>query len=171
MKRKTARAVALAAGLLLAAASLSAKTIEYSEKDPAFTFTIPDGWTTEKGRDGRIFCTAEDGFKIALSASERITNADEAKALLVKMVKNMAEVMKCEDYKPGNVHARNLRNMWMSVMRGRCKSEGVDMSLNAVVFSLSPGKYFSLVGAAPTTLDKAHDKDMDELIRSIKAVE
>lgn len=171
MKRKTARAGAVAAMLLLAVVPLSAKTVEYPEKNPALTFTIPDGWTTEKGRDGRIFCTAEDGFKIALSASGRITNADEAKALLSKMVKSMADAMKCEDYKPGNVHARNLRNMWMSVMRGRCTSEGVDMSLNAVVFSLAPGKYFSLIGAAPTALDKAHDKDMDELIRSIKAVE
>jgi hypothetical protein len=40
-----------------------------------------------------------------------------------------------------------------------------------VIFSLSPGKYFSLVGASTTALDKAHNKDMDELIRSIKAVE
>jgi hypothetical protein len=79
--------------------------------------------------------------------------------------------MKCENYKPGEVHARDLRNMWMSVMQARCQSDGTDMSLNAVVFSLSPGKYFSLVGASTTALDKAHDRDMNELMRSIKAIE
>jgi hypothetical protein len=44
------------------------------------------------------------------------------------------------------------------------------MALNAVVFSLEAGKYFTMVGAAPAILDKAHDKEMDELIKSIAAV-
>jgi hypothetical protein len=45
------------------------------------------------------------------------------------------------------------------------------MALNAVVFSLEPGKYFTIVGAAPAILDKAHDKEMNELIKSITSVE
>lgn len=168
MKVKLALAALLAAA---AAGSLQAKTIEFPEKEPAFTFAIPDGWTTEPGKDGRIYCTAEDGFKIGVVSSPGVKSADDAKALLPKIIKGMADAMKCEDYKPGEVHARDLRNMWMSVMQAHCKGEGAGMSLNALVFSLSPGKYFSLVGAAPATLDKAHDKDMNELIRSIKAVE
>lgn len=172
MKTKIIQAGAIVALLLLTAAvSLQAKTIEFPEKDPAFTFTIPDGWTTEPGKDGRIYCTAEDGFKIGVVASPGVKSAEDAKELLPKIIKGMADAMKCEDYKPGEVHARELRNMWMSVMHGRCKSEGTEMSLNAVVFSLSPGKYFSLVGASTAALDKAHDKDMNELIRSIKATE
>jgi hypothetical protein len=172
MKTKLALAVAITALLsLTAAGSLQAKTIEFPEKDPAFTFTIPDSWTTETGKDGRIYCTAEDGFKVGVVSSPGVKSADDAKALLPKIIKGMADAMKCENYKPGEVHARDLRNMWMSVMQARCQSEGTDMSLNAVVFSLSPGKYFSLVGASTTALDKAHDKDMNELIRSIKAVE
>ena len=168
MKMKLALAVVLGTALIT---PVFAKTIEFPEKDPAFTFTIPESWTTEPGKDGRIYCTAEDGFKIGVVSSPGVKNAEDAKELLPKILQGMADAMKCEDYKPGNVHARELRNMWMSVMQGRCKSEGTDMSLNALVFSLSPGKYFSLVGAAPTVLDKAHDKDMNELIRSIKAVE
>jgi hypothetical protein len=58
-----------------------------------------------------------------------------------------------------------------ATMKGQCKSEETDMALNAVVFSLEPGKYFTIVGAAPAILDKAHDKEMNELIRSITAVE
>lgn len=170
MKTNLTRIGAITAILLLTAAvSLQAKTIEFPEKDPAFTFTIPESWTTEPGKDGRIYCTAEDGFKIGVVSSPGVKSAEDAKELLPKILKGMADAMKCEDYKPGQVHARELRNIWMSVMQGRCESEGTDMSLNAVVFSLSPGKYFSLVGAAPTKLDKAHNKDMDELIRSIKA--
>ncbi|MEY2494839.1 MAG: hypothetical protein QOJ45_1331 [Verrucomicrobiota bacterium] len=157
--------------LLAAAGSLGARTVEFPEKDPAFTFAIPDSWTTETGKDGRIYCTAEDGFKIGVVASPGVKSADDAKELLPKIIKGMADAMKCDNYKPGQVHARELRNMWMSVMQAHCQAEGIDMSLNAIVFSLSPGKYFSLVGAAPATLDKAHDKDMNELIRSIKAVE
>jgi hypothetical protein len=169
---KITQAGAITALLLLTAAlSLHAKTVEFPEKDPAFTFTMPDSWTTESGKDGRIYLTAEDGFKVGVVSSPGVTSADEAKALLPKIIKGMADAMKCENYKPGEVHARDLRNMWMSVIQARCQSDGTDMSLNAVVFSLSPGKYFSLVGASTTALDKAHDKDMNELMRSIKAVE
>jgi len=171
---KTRIAVGIAAlGLmwLVATGTVSAKQIEFPENDPAFSFTMPDSWTLETGKDGRIFCTAEDGFKIGMVASPSVTNADEAKALIPKVIKGMADAMKCEDYKPGEVHARELDNMWMAVMQAHGKSEGTDMSMNAVIFSLSPGKYFSIVGAAPASLDKAHDKDMSALIRSIKAVE
>ena len=172
MKTRIIQAGAVTALLLLTAAvSLHGKTVEFPEKNPAFTFTIPDSWTTETGKDGRIYCTADDGFKIGVVSSPAVKSAEDAKELLPKILKGMADAMKCEDYEPGQVHARELRNMWMSVAHGRCKSEGTDMSLNAVVFSLSPGKYFSLVGASTAALDKAHDKDMNELIRSIKAVE
>lgn len=160
--------------LLFAAALITpaiAKTIEFPEKNPAFTFTVPDSWATETGKDGRIYLTAEDGFKVGVVSSPGVKSADDAKELLPKILKSMAEAMKGEDYRPGQVHARELRNMWMSVMQAHCQAEGADMSLNAVVFSVSPGKYFSLVGAAPSAIDKAHDKDMNELIRSIKAVE
>ncbi|PZR76826.1 MAG: hypothetical protein DLM73_01325 [Chthoniobacterales bacterium] len=148
-----------------------AKTVEFPEKSPAFTFTMPDSWTVETAKDGRIYCTSEDGFKIGIVSSPAVKNTDDAKELLPKILKGMADAMKCENYKTEGPHVRELKNMLMVVMQGHGTVDGTEMSLNAIVFAPSPDNFFSIVGAAPKTLDKAHDKDMNELIRSIKAVD
>jgi len=161
----------LAAAILLATPLLHAKKVEFPENDPAFTFTMPDSWTTETGKDGRLYCTAPDGFKIGIVASPGVSDADDSKKLLPTILKGMADAMKCENYKPEEVKLGEMGKLLFATMEGQCKSEGTDMTLNAVVFSLEPGKYFTIVGAAPAVLDKAHDKEMNDLIKSITAVD
>jgi hypothetical protein len=157
--------------VLIATPLLHAKQVKFPIDDPAFTFTMPDTWTTETGKDGRIYCTAPDGFKIGIIASPGLSDADDAKALLPKILKGMADSLKCQNYKAKDAKAGDLGKLSLNSMRAQCKSEGVEMTLSAVVFSLKSGKYFSLVGAAPAVLDKVHDKEMNDLIKSITAVE
>ena len=161
----------LAVALLIATPLLQAKKVEFPVDDPVFTFTMPDDWTTETGKDGRIYCTAPDGFKIGLIASPALSDADDAKKLLPTVLKGMGDAMKCENYKTEEVKAGEMGKLWLASLHGQCKSEGIEMALNAVVFSLEAGKYFTIVGAAPEKVDKAHDKEMNELIKSIAAVE
>ena len=156
---------------LLAAPLLHAKGVEFPVDDPAFTFRTPDDWTTEKGKDGRLYCTAPDGFKIGIIASPGVSDADDAKKLLSTVLKGMSDAMKCENYKTEEVKTGALGNVSLASLHGQCKSEGIEMALNAVVFSLEAGKYFTMVGAAPAILDKAHEKEVNELIKSITAVE
>ena len=163
--------LAVALTLLLSAPMLQAKKVEFPVDDPAFTFTIPNDWTTETGKDGRIYCTAPDGFKIGLIASPSLSDADDAKKLLPTVLKGMGDAMKCENYKTEEVKTGEMGKLWLASLHGQCKSEGIEMALNAVVFSLETGKYFTIVGAAPEKVDKAHDKEMNELIKSITAVE
>jgi hypothetical protein len=163
--------VAAAVTVLLAASLLHAKKVEFPEDDPALTFTMPDSWTTETGKDGRIYCTAPDGFKIGIVSASGISDADGARKLLPTLLKKMADAMKCQDYKAEDAKSGEMGKLSLASMQGQCKSEGVDMALNAVIFSLEPGKYFSIVGAAPAILDKAHDREMNELIKSITAVD
>ena len=163
--------VAAAIGLVLFTPLLHAKKVEFPGNDPAFTFTMPDSWTTETSKDGRLYCTAPDGFKIGMVAASGVSDADAARKLLPTLLKRMSDAMKCQKYKAEQANTRKMGKLSLASMRGQCKSEGVDMALNAVVFSLQPGKYFSIVGAAPAILDKAHDKEMNELIKSIAAVD
>src|SRR5687768_7539388 len=156
---------------LLVAPLLQAKKVEFPADDPAFTFTMPDNWTTETGKDGRIYCTAPDGFKIGLIASPALSDADDAKKLLPTVLKGMSDAIKCENYKTEEVKTGDMGKLWLASLHGQCKSEGIEMVLNAVVFSLEAGKYFTIVGAAPEKVDKAHDKEMNELIKSIAAVQ
>ena len=157
--------------LFVAGPLLHAKKVEFPADDPAFTFNMPDAWTTETGKDGRIYCTAPDGFKIGIIASPGVSDAEEAKALLPKILKGMADSLKCQNYKAEDANSGEMGKLSASSMQAQCKSEDIEMALNAVVFSLAPGKYFSIVGAAPAVLDKAHDKEMNDLIKSITAVE
>ena len=172
MKTNLVRSLlALALTILLATPLVQAKKVEFPVDDPAFTFEMPEEWTTETGKDGRIFCTAPDGFKIGIIASPGVSDADDAKELLPKILKGMGDAMKCENYKTDEANAGEIGKLSFVGMEGQCKSEGTEMALNAFVFSLEPGKYFSIVGAAPAKLDKAHSKEMNELIKSIAAVE
>lgn len=161
----------LVAAILIAAPLLHAKKVEFPADDPAFTFTIPEDWTSESGKDGRIYCTAPDGFKIGLIASPALSDADDAKKLLPTVLKGMGDAMKCQNYKTEEVKVGEMGKLWLASLHGQCKSDGTEMALNAVVFSLETGKYFTSVGAAPEKVDKAHEKEMNELIKSIAAVE
>jgi hypothetical protein len=61
--------------------------------------------------------------------------------------------------------------MWLTAREATGKVDGTEMSLNAVVFSLSPGKYFSIVGAATKEIDAKHGQDMNAVLKSIAAVD
>jgi hypothetical protein len=165
--------IATAFLLLGLSPSLQAKKVEFPADDPAFTFNLPDGWTTETGKDGSLDCTAGDGseFKIAFVTAPSVESADDAKALITKVLKAMSDGMKCENYKADEPKSGKVGKVSLIAAEGHCKVSGSEMSLNVVVFSVAPGKYFSLMGAASKEVDKAHETDMNNLIGSIAPVE
>jgi hypothetical protein len=168
-------ATGLVAASLVLGASLSsqAKTIEFPADKPVFTFKLPKGWTTETGKDGRIYCTAGDGseFKFGIVESPSVKNEEGAKELLSEILKSMSDAMECKEYKTKEPKSGKTDDISLVAMEGSCKAGGTEMSLNAVVFSLTPGKYFSMVGAASKEVDKAHEEDMNGIIGSIAAVD
>jgi hypothetical protein len=163
----------IATGFLFLAFPLQAKTVKFPADDPAFSFNLPDGWTTETGPDGHLYCTAGDGsdFKIGFVASPGVKSADDARELLPKILKSMSDAMKCENYKASEVKSGKLGDMSFVTMEGHGTVGGTEMALNALIFTLTPGHYFSIVGAASRDVDKAHDRDMSGIIGSIAAVE
>jgi hypothetical protein len=173
MKTSVTRLVVtcIVTGGLLLSASLQAKKIEFPEKDPAISFDVPDGWTSETGPDGRMYFTAPDGFKFGIVASPGVKTAEDAKGLVPTILKSMCDAMKCEGYKMEDPHTADVGKMWLTAGEAHGKVDGNEMSLNAVVFSLSPGKYFSIVGAATKAIDEAHGKDMNAVLKSIAAVD
>jgi hypothetical protein len=177
MKTRIAKSflTCLAAGALFLAPALSleAKSVKFPGDDPAFSFNLPDGWTTETGKDGRLYCTAGDGseFKIGFVTSPGVKNADDAKELLPKILKGMSDAMKCENYKASEAQAGKMGDLSFIAMEGHGTVSGTEMVLNAFIFSLEAGHYFSIVGASSKAVDEAHTKDMSDLIGSIAAVE
>jgi hypothetical protein len=177
MKTRIAKSflTCLAAGclFLVPALSLQAKTVKFPADDPAFSFTLPDGWTTESGPEGRIYCTAGDGseFKIGFVSSPGVKSVDDAKQLLPKILKGMSDAMKCEGYKASEAKSGKIGDLSFIAMEGSGTVGGTEMTLNAFIFSLEAGHYFSIVGASSKEVDEAHNKDMSVIISSIAAVE
>jgi len=163
----------LLAGSFVFGTSLQAKTVEFPTDKPEFTFNLPDGWTTESGKDGRIYCTAGDGseFRFGIVASPSVKNEEGAKELLSEIIKGMSDAMECKNTKTEPARSGKAGDLSLVGMEGSCTAAGTEMSLNAVVFSLTPGKYYSIVGTASKEVDKAHEKDMNEIIGSIAAVD
>jgi hypothetical protein len=158
---------------LAPAISLQAKTVKFPADDPAFSFTLPDGWTTETGKDGRLYCTAGDGseFKVGFVASPGVKSDGDAKELLPKILQGMSDAMKCENYKASEAQTGKMGAISFIAMEGHGTVSGTEMVLNAFIFSLTPGHYFSIVGASSKAVDEAHTKDMSGIIGSIAEVE
>jgi|ERR1043166_1945916 hypothetical protein len=163
----------LTVGFLFLTLSLQAKTVKFPADDPAFSFNLPDGWTTEPGPEGRLYCTAGDGseFKIGFVASPGVKSEDDAKELLPKILKSMSDAMKCENYKASEAKSGKMGDLSYIAMEGHGTVSGTEMVLSAFIFSVTPGQYFSIVGAASKEVDEAHNKDMGGIITSIAAVE
>ena len=161
----------LAASLLIATSlSLSAKTIKYPEKDPAFSITLPDGWTAKPDKDGNLDCEAGDGSKFSFSIidSKNITTDEELKTYLPKLAETMGEGAKLKDLKVGDVKEMTTANkVKLMGLNAHGQTEGVDMVISLAGFAPAKGNYFVIMGAESVEVDKAHDKDMGVIINSI----
>ena len=160
-----------AASLLIATSlSLSAKTIKYPDKDPAFSITLPDGWTAKPDKDGNLDCVAGDGSKFSFSiiASKNITSDDELKTYLPKLAETMGEGAKLKDLKVGEVKEMTTANkVKLMGLNAHGQTEGVAMVISLAGFAPTKGNYFVIMGAESVEVDKAHDKDMGGILNSI----
>jgi hypothetical protein len=161
----------LATSLLLATSlSLSAKTIKYPEKDPAFSITLPDGWTAKPDKDGNLDCVAGDGsnFSFSIIAATNITSDDELKSYLPKLAQTMSEGAQLKDLKVGDVKEMTTANkVKLMGLNAHGQTEGVPMVISLAGFAPTKGNYFVIMGAESVEVDKAHDKDMGGIINSI----
>jgi len=160
----------LASFLIATSLSLSAKTIKYPEKDPAFSITLPDGWTAKPDKDGNLDCVAGDGsnFSFSIIASENITSDEELKAFLPKLAQTMADGAKLKDLKVGEMkEMTNANKVKLMGLNAHGQTEGVPMVISLAGFAPAKDNYFIIMGAESVEVDKAHDKAMGGIINSI----
>jgi hypothetical protein len=164
----------LAASFLIAASpNLRAKTIKYPEKDPAFSITLPDGWTAKPDKDGNLDCQAGDDSKFSFSiiASPNITSDEELKSYLPKLAATMAEGAKLKGLKVGDVKEMTTANkVKLMGLNATGQTEGVEMVISLAGFAPAKGNYFVIMGAESVEVDKAHDKDMGTILNSISPI-
>ena len=160
----------LASLLIASSLGLSAKTFKYPEKDPAFSITLPDGWTAAPDKDGNLDCQSGDGSKFSFSIidSKNITSDGELKAYLPKLAETMGEGAKLKDLKVGDVkEMTNANKVKLMGLNAHGETEGVKMVISLAGFAPAKGNYFVIMAAESEEVDKAHDKDMGGIINSI----
>jgi hypothetical protein len=157
--------------LVALAFSLEAKTVKFPEKDPAFTLTLPDDWTTTPKNDG-LECEAGDGSKYSfLIQSFDAKSDDEAKANLPKLIQAMANNPDLKDFKPmEDVAEMAMAKMKLFIANGIGSVGGTKMIFTAVAFAPKKGTYFSVVSAETEAVDQAHDKVMGEIMGSLTPI-
>ena len=159
----------LASLLIATSLSLDAKTIKYPEKDPAFSITLPDGWTTKPDKDGNLDCVAGDGskFSFLIMDSKNVTTDDELKSYLPELARTMGENL-LKDVKVGDIkEMTNANKVKLMGLNAPGQTEGIPMVISLAGFAPTKGNYFVIMGAESAEVDKAHDKDMGGILNSI----
>lgn len=162
----------LTASLLIATPlSLNAKTIKYPEKNPAFSITLPDGWTAKPDKDGNLDCEAGDDSKFSfsiISAKEMNKGEEELKTYLPTLAKTMGDGAEIKDLKVGEIkEMTNGNGVKFFGLNANGPSSGVEMIISLAAFAPKKDTYFIIMAAAEASVDKAHDKDMGAIINSI----
>lgn len=154
--------------LIALSCSLEAKTVKFPEKDPLFSITLPDDWTTEVINDD-LECKAGDGsgYSFMIQSSDAKSD-DEVKANLPKLIQAMADNPAVKDFKPmEEVVEMAMAKVKLFIANGTALNNGTKMVFTVVAFAPKKGTYFNVLTVEPEAVDRAHDKVMGEIMGSI----
>jgi hypothetical protein len=151
--------------------SLVAKTVKFPEKDPAFSLTLPDDWTTTPKHDG-LECAAGDGSGYSfLIQSFDAKSDEELKTSLPKLVQTMGDIPDLKDLKPtSDVVEMAMAKTKLFIANATASIGEIKMILTAIAFAPKKGTYFSVITIEPEAVDRAHDKVMGEIMGTITPI-
>jgi hypothetical protein len=149
--------------------SLSAKTINWPEKNPYFSITVPDGWTCKLIRDGDLECNADEpglGFQVIPKKWE---DEEEMKTMLPSIGEKIGSKLK--DMKIGKVQEMTTSGK-MKLLRIDVAgtSNGVELTLWLVAFKTANKPYIMMTGALAKVRPE-HQKTIAQILNSIAPVE
>lgn len=165
------KAIILSGTLLCAVVSgIQAKTIQFPEKDPVFSFTLPDDWTTKPSGNGGLECTAGDDshYHFLLRPIPPKTEK-EVKTGLLELLPTL-ENPSLKDFKVGEVEEVMAGNMKVIVGKATATLGGSPVLLTARAFSPRKGIYFAIMNMDFEKRERAHLDVMREILSSVKSV-
>ena len=147
--------------------SLSAKTVKFPEKDPAFSVTVPNDWTDTVNKDGDLECKAGGGSSVGFFI-QKIDGktAEEAKTYLNATIKAIYH----GDFKEAKLgeskETTTPTGVKMFGITATGPAEGIEMFYMAVAFSPKKETWFVLLDIEPAADAKAR-KVTGEILNSI----
>ncbi len=159
--------------VLVTSVGLSAKTIKFPEADPAFSFTLPEGWTSSVDSKGSLDCVAGNGSKYIFSvvdaeALPELSTEAPVKGYLPKLAKTMGDAANITNLKVSDVQEMTTeKKVKVFGLDGKGTASGVEMDISLGGFASDEGHYFIVMGVNSAEADNAHGKEMNEIFSSI----
>lgn len=167
--------IALCAGYLLVSAIISAhaETIAFPTNNPAYTFTLPEGWKCkEKGTTTTCKETEDSAFLIQFfqGVDKAITDGPSAKAFLSKIILKMGAEIKLEPLEIGKIYDyKNGHKINFTGVLAQGKTQSLELYVNPLTFA-PEGKFFLMEFVGTVAAKTANDKVEHDVLESIAAI-
>ena len=162
----------LAACLIATSPSLRAETIKFPEKDPAFSFTLPDGWKATLNKKGDLECSVDGRSKFPIFKIIRIgTLTDEKmKDAMPKFMKIYGQSSGIENLLVSDLkETANAKKVKFLRMNGSGPTSEIEMGLAILAFAPRKDTYFLIMSGALAS-DKTHEQAIGEIVKSITPI-
>jgi hypothetical protein len=164
----------IAAALLFCTSfSLRAETVKFPEKDPAFSVTLPKGWTMTTDKEGNLHlvCPKDNLNTVFIPQPDLKTDEDLAQFLTL-LAHELEKNLELKDLRVGEINKSRTEN---GLKLFRLNASGTDpkgreMILPLAGFAPTTGVYFITSSPCPSDVYKEHQKDNSDIINSITPI-
>ena len=143
-----------------------AEKTKFPSDDPAFTFELPRGWTSELDKKGNLDCHAPDdpAYNFGVLNLSGIHSAKELRAALPKIVEGTG----FNNVKVGEVEETGSDTMKFLEVKGHGESDGMPLVVIVTGFEAQKGRFFALLSVGLEKTDKKYAKDYEAIAASIE---
>ncbi|PZR76825.1 MAG: hypothetical protein DLM73_01320 [Chthoniobacterales bacterium] len=163
----------IAACLFLSAVTaLQAKSIKFPEKDPDFSFKLPEGWTVEADKDGDLVCKSGDAQGLTLNVNKMGQTFPQVKEQLPDLAKTFtkaASMKEVESKDLGDDTNKNGVKGTIYVVKGKSSGQGITAELLAIEPKEGGDAYFLMFSGLAVAMQK-HGDDIGAIVDSIKVI-
>jgi hypothetical protein len=157
--------------LIATSLGLAAKTVQWPEKNPSFSVTLPDGWACKPIRDTDLHCNAEDeaglGFQVI---PKKWNDEEEMKTMLPSLGEKIAKAAHLTDVETGKVReTMTLGNVKLLRLDTTGSKAGAELVVWLVAFKTGTNPYIMLTGALVKD-NPEHEKRIGKILNSIALV-
>ena len=151
---------------------LHAETVQWPEKNPYFSITLPDAWTCKAKTDRDLRCKSADGSGIGVAVTvTKWTTEEHMNAQLPTLGEKLASALQLKDVEDSKIkEATTSGNVKLWRVETAGLSEGIALRVWVVAFRTENNPFIMLNGVVPKG-DEAHEKIVAQILDSIAPVE
>lgn len=147
---------------------LSAKTVKFPEKDPAFSVTLPNDWTAEVNKDGNLEGKAGGGSQVGFLLQKLDGKAEEEAKTYLKGIINTIMLGDAKDARISEIKETTTPSgVKLFAITCTGPAAGIEMFYSATAFSPKKETWFAVVTLETAADAKSAEKVMSEILNSL----